>query len=147
MENIVLRRAEESDMNEIMEFQVQVFTGEQDIPEDIVLAAGKECLWWVAADEDTIAGILASWVEDGQRHMGRFAVRPAYRGRHIGTALTRYALDDLFAQGEDCFYVEARDATVRIISAFGAKAVGEPFEFYKGTVTPMILCREDYISR
>ncbi len=38
--------------------------------------------------------------------------------------------DDVFAQGVDNIFLEARDATVHILTGFGAEIAGEPFAFY-----------------
>ena len=40
--------------------------------------------------------------------------------------------------------MEAREATVAIICRLGGRVVGKPVAFYKGTVTPVRLHRDDY---
>lgn len=50
-----------------------------------------------------------------------------------------------FAQGVDEIFLEARDATVHILRGFGAQIAGEPFTFYRGRVTPILLKRTDFV--
>ena len=38
-----------------------------------------------------------------------------------------------------------RDATVHILRGFGAQIAGEPFTFYRGRVTPILLKRTDFV--
>ena len=51
-----------------------------------------------------------------------------------------------FAQDVDNIFLEARDATVHILTGFGAEIAGEPFAFYCGNVTPMILTRTAFLQ-
>ena len=57
----------------------------------------------------------------------------------------RYAVEDLFANGVEKIYTESRPVSVRLLEKMGAKVSGETFPFYKGTCTPIDLCREDYL--
>ena len=67
-------------------------------------------------------------------------------GQHKGTFLLKRVLDDVFAQDVDNIFLEARDATVHILTGFGAEIAGEPFAFYCGNVTPMILTRTAFLQ-
>lgn len=49
-------------------------------------------------------------------------------------------------QGVDNIFLEARDATVHILTGFGAEIAGESFAFYCGNVTPMILTRTAFLQ-
>ncbi len=40
--------------------------------------------------------------------------------------------------------MEAREVTVAIICRLGGRVAGKPVPFYKGTVTPVRLHRDDY---
>ena len=91
-----------------------------------------------------IVGGVALYWEDDAWHMGRFAISPELRGRHVGTALLETALTDIFAQDIREVTMEARDTTVHILKKFGAETTGAPFSFYRGTVTPMRLTREAF---
>ena len=88
----------------------------------------------------------AIYREGGQWHMGRITVARRLRGQHKGTFLLKRVLDDVFAQDVDNIFLEARDATVHILTGFGAEIAGEPFAFYCGNVTPMILTRTAFLQ-
>ena len=79
-------------------------------------------------------------------HMGRITVARRLRGQHKGTFLLKRVLDDVFAQDVDNIFLEARDATVHILTGFGAEIAGESFAFYCGNVTPMILTRTAFLQ-
>ena len=145
MQEVTIRKANNADMIDIMKLQVNVFTGEQKIPENMIEVTGESSVqWWCAAIESSVVGAVAAWRENNQIHWGRFAVNRNCRGKQIGTSLARHSLEALFSQGAEEVYMEARDATVAIICGMGGKIIGKPVSFYEGTVTPMIISREDY---
>ncbi len=145
MGNLVFRRAREEELEIILDLQVQVFTGEQGIPASMIEEFPKDdAQWRCALLDNKIVGAIASWKEEGKTHIGRFVVEPGHRGKHIGTKLIRHTFEDLFSKGENEFYMEAREITVKILVPMGAEIVGKPTEFYEGTVTPMILKKENY---
>ncbi len=146
MENLVLRKAVPADMESIKSLQLDTFFGEQCIPKKDVVAPfdRSDVQWWCAVSQDQLLGAVAAWPESGQYHWGRFAVSPKSRGRHIGTGLAKFSLEDLFSQGVSEIHMEARETTVKIICNLGGKVVGPAVEFYKGTVTPVVVKREDY---
>lgn len=142
---IVVRRAEEKDMEEIMELQIATFTGEQEIPADLIwLPQESRPQWWGAFCGEKLMGAVASWKEDGFQLAGRFAVVPGSRGLGLGKKLAEKAFDDLFAQGVEEIYMEARDVSVHIVQAMGGEIIGPAFDFYRGTVTPMKIRREKW---
>lgn len=145
MDNLILRKAYIKDMEEILQLQIDVFEGEQRIPSELIpLPEEKSPLWWCALIGNTIVGAVAAWKEENQIHWGRFATRQNYRGLHIGTKLARYSLEDLFSQQIEEIYMDARDATVKIICNMGGEIIGKPIEFYDGTVTPIILIEKEF---
>lgn len=145
---ITVRRAEAGDLKAIMALQIATFNGEQAIPEGVIrLRDGQQPQWWAAFCGGRLMGAVASWKEEGVQHAGRFAVTPESRGLGIGKLLARKAFDDLFAQGIEEIYMEARDVSVHIVEAMGGEVTGEPFDFYVGTVTPMKIRRESYVRK
>jgi ribosomal protein S18 acetylase RimI-like enzyme len=147
MEGIIVGRAEGPDMESILGLQIRTFEGEQEIPaDDIPLPARKEPQWWCAKLGAEVVGAAAAWREQGQIHWGRFAVRPEYRGQHIGSMLARYSLEDLFSQGIEEVYMEAREATVQIVCRMGGRVIGAPSPFYVGTVTPVTIKKADFMA-
>ena len=140
-----IRAARASEMAEIMSLVCDTFE-EQGIPKELnVIPEERSPIWWCAEENGSIIGTIASYMEDGKTHLGRFTVKPEYRGSGIGTKLLRFAIEDLFARGVEKIYTESRPVTVRILEQMGAKVSGETFPFFKGVCTPIDLRREDYL--
>ncbi|MFR1723695.1 GNAT family N-acetyltransferase [Emergencia timonensis] len=147
MKEVILRKAAVLDMDSIMKLQISIFEGEQKIPAEIILIAEEmHPQWWCALLQETVVGAVAAWEEKGTIHWGRFVMDPDYRGLHIGTRLAKFSLDDLFSQGIEEIHLEAREATVKIICSMGGKIMGQTTNFYEGTVTPLVLYKQDYAS-
>ena len=147
MSDIILRDATSADMDKILKLQIAVFAGEQRIPaEGVPLSPALNPHWWCAELDGKIAAAVAAWQEDGLTHWGRFAVQPHLRGQHIGTALARRSVEDLFSEGVDAIYLTARESTVHIFCNMGGVITGEPEPFFEGTVTPVILRKENYVN-
>ena len=147
MENMVFRRAYREEMPRIMAMQADVFSGEQGIPsEDVDAFMAKDPVCWCAESDGKLYAAAAAWKENNEIHWGRFVVFPAARGQHIGTRLARFSFAELFQEGVDQIYMDARDATVKIVCGMGGKIVGEPYKFYEGNVTPVILTRDDFLN-
>lgn len=130
MENIVFRKATEKDMPQIIDLQTKIFNGEQKIPSGDIsefLARKPQC--WCAAVGALVIGAVAAWEEDNVMHWGRFVINADYRGHHIGTKIARMSFDDLFAQGIDEIYMDARDITAKMVCQIGER-------------TRRILCRK-----
>ncbi len=145
MDNLILRKAGLRDMEDVMQLQIDVFEGEQRIPSKLIpLPEDKSPRWWCALIGTTLVGAVAAWNENSQIHWGRFATRQNYRGLHIGTKLAQYSLEDLFSQQTEEIYMDARDATVKIICNMGGKIAGEPIVFYDGTITPIVLYEKEF---
>lgn len=145
MDNIVFRQANEKDIPQMIDLQMKIFNGEQEIPSDAIsgfLAKKPQC--WCAVLKDSVIGAVAAWQENNVVHWGRFVTDPDYRGHHIGTQIAQMSFNDLFAQGIDEIHMEARDITAKIVCKMGGQIVGEPQPFYVGTVTPIILRRSNY---
>lgn len=132
-------------MPRIIAMQADVFSGEQGIPsEDVDAFMAKEPVCWCAESDGKLYAAAAAWKENNEIHWGRFVVFPAARGQHIGTRLARFSFEELFHEGVDKIYMDARDTTVKIVCGMGGKIVGEPYKFYEGNVTPVILTRDDF---
>ena len=139
-----IRRARECEMDEIMSLVCDAFE-EQGIPRELdYIPAEHAPVWWCAENSGSIIGAIASYTEDGKTHLGRFVVRPEYRGSGIGTRLLRFAIEVVFAHGVEKIYTESRPVTVKILQKMGAKVSGETFPFYKGVCTPIDICKADY---
>lgn len=143
----VVRRASDADMDAVMQLNAQIFEGEQNIPQEMnYIPAEKQPQWWCMEQDGELVGTAAIYCEGAQWHMGRITVAPKLRGQHKGTFLLKSVLTEVFAQDVDNIFLEARDATVHILTGFGAEIVGEPFAFYRGNVTPILLTRTAFLQ-
>lgn len=143
----IVRRAADADMEKILAFAAQIFADEQDIPKELNrIPADKQPQWWCMEQDGELVGTAAIYREGEQWHMGRITIAPMLRGQHKGTFLLKRVLDDVFAQDVDNIFLEARDATVHILTGFGAEIVGAPFAFYRGNVTPILLTRTAFLQ-
>ena len=113
MDDLILRRATLKDMDSILKLQVRVFEGEQGIPASLVPISEENApKWWCAYMAENLVGAVAAWDFNTQMHLGRYAIRPDYRGQHIGTRLAQFAIEDMFSQAINLLYIEATDITV-----------------------------------
>lgn len=143
----MVRRASDADMDAVLAFAAQIFADEQDIPKELnFIPADKQPQWWCMEQDGKLVGTAAIYREGGQWHMGRITVARRLRGQHKGTFLLKCVLEDVFTQDVDNIFLEARDATVHILTGFGAEIAGEPFAFYCGNVTPMIPTRTAFLQ-
>ena len=142
----VIRRAQPEDMELILALTGQIFEEEQQIPREMnSIPAEKQPQWWCMEQDGEIVGTAALYREGEQWHMGRITIAPQLRGQHKGTYLLRAVLTQIFGQGVDNIFLEARDATVHILCGMGAEIVGEPVPFYRGNVTPIVLTRTAFL--
>jgi len=145
LENIVFRKATEKDLPQIINLQTRIFNGEQKIPSgDISEFLDRKPQCWCAVLNNIVIGAVAAWKENNAVHWGRFVTDPDYRGNRIGTQIAQMSFDDLFAQGVEEIYMEARAVTAEIVCNMGGQIIGEPEPFYVGTITPVILRKSNY---
>lgn len=137
------RRAEEEERIAAVQLESDIFHNEQGIPVDTDFLK-RNPVFWVAEENGVMIGTVASWQIHGETHWGRFAVKPAYRGKGVGFALARFCFEDLFSQGTEVIYMEARDATVKIFTSMGGAITGEPVMFFGRSETPLTIKREDF---
>ncbi len=143
----VVRCASDTDMDAVMQLNAQIFEGEQNIPQEMnFIPAEKQPQWWCMEQDGELVGTAAIYREGEQWHMGRITIASKLRGQHKGTFLLKSVLTEVFAQDVDNLFLEARDATVHILNGFGAEIVGEPFAFYRGNVTPILLTRTAFLQ-
>lgn len=145
METIIYRGAREDDLPQILDLQTRIFNGEQKIPAgEVGEFLAKKPMLWCALKDGIVVGAAAAWKEGEVLHWGRFVTERSHRGKHIGTKIAQLSFDELFSRGYDEVHMEAREATVRMVLKMGGRIAGEPAPFYEGTVTPVVLRREDY---
>jgi len=145
MDELIIRRATQGEIPQIIAMQREVFCEEQDIPAELIETfLSDRPICWVAEQDGRIAGSISSWEERDGTHLGRFVVLPHLRGRRIGTRMLHHAVRELFGGGVEIIYAAVRDSAARILRAIGGRDIGEAVPFYRGTVTPMVLEKKAY---
>ncbi|RII35830.1 GNAT family N-acetyltransferase [Clostridium chromiireducens] len=144
---IKIERVSLNYMEDAIKLAIGVFTKEQNIPANLVpLEKNLEPIWWCARVGEDIVGVTAGWIENNEWHWGRYAVDKRLRGIGIGKKLAVFSLNDIFNNGAEEIYSEARDITVKLLKNFGCEIIGEPVNFYGDSVTPTIIKKSDFIQ-
>lgn len=144
---IKLEKVPANYQEEAISLATEVFTSEQQIPENVIpLKEGVEQMWWCARVGEDIIGVAAAWAEHKQWHWGRFAVDSRLRGLGIGKKLAIFSLHELFQLDVEKVFIEARDVTVKMLEQLGCRIEGTPTDFYGEPVTPITIQKSDFIS-
>ncbi|WP_432664161.1 GNAT family N-acetyltransferase [Wukongibacter baidiensis] len=129
-----------------MNLVLETFNGDQNIPKELI-PISKELtpMWWCIRIGEDVVGVVACWIENSDYHLGRIAVDKEFRKMGIGKKLILNSIKEIFANGGNEIYLDARDVTVKIIQRIGGKIIGDSVEFYGDSVTPMILKKSDFL--
>jgi predicted GNAT family N-acyltransferase len=104
-----------------------VFIDEQGVPENLEWDADDAtALHFLAVDGKGQAIGCARLLPDG--HIGRMAVRPAWRGRGVGRALLAAALGAAQACGYSRLWLSAQTHAMGFYARAGFAVVGEEYE-------------------
>jgi len=141
------RIANKEELPVINEIITQIFHFEQNIPIEIIpVEESLSPIWWIIELDSNIIGCICLYTEECKYHLGRFAILPEYRDNHYGRQLIEYALEDIFRNDIREITIEARDTAVHILQTLGAEITGEPFPFYDGNCTPVIIKKSNFIK-
>lgn len=144
---ISIERISENYLKDAIKLAIEVFTNEQNIPQELVpLDEALKQIWWGARVGEDIVGVVAAWKENDKWHWGRFAVDKKLRGMGIGEKIAVFSLKEIFNTYTDEIYSEARDVTVKMLMKFGCKITGEAENFYGEPVTPITLGKGDFME-
>jgi predicted GNAT family N-acyltransferase len=135
----------ESHQEQAINLMVKVFTLEQNVPAGYLPVLIHPRKSWGILDQNELIALSIAWKEDDLWHWGRYAVDPLWRGKGLGKQLAYQSLKDLFDTGVEEIHIDARDITLKLLSRFGAKVVGDTYDFY-GPVTPMRLNVQDFLA-
>lgn len=88
----------------------------------------------LACDDDTPAGFALTRTIMDEAELLLLAVAPAHRGRGVGGALLRAAIEDCRAAGAERLHLEVRggNPAVRLYEAAGFARIGERRGYYRG---------------
>lgn len=142
---IKIERLPENYKEYAIRLATEVFTYEQNIPEQLIpIKEELKPIWWCARVGEDVIGVVASWTENNHCHWGRFAVDKRLRGLGIGKRIAIISLSEIFTLNIEKVFIEARDITVKLLGEFGCKILGESIDFYGEPVTPIVITKSDF---
>jgi predicted GNAT family N-acyltransferase len=144
---IIIEKVSSNHMNKVIKLAIEVFTGEQNIPQELVPIKDElSPTWWCARIGEDVVGVTASWKEENKWHWGRYAVDKRLRGIGIGKKIALFSLKEVFDFGTNEVFIEARDITLKMLEKFGCEIIGNAEEFYGEPVTPITIRKYDFES-
>lgn len=142
---IIIEKVSSDYIHKAIKLAIEVFTYEQNIPENLVpIKEEFHPIWWCARVGEDIIAIAASWKEDNEWHWGRYAVDKRLRGRGIGKKIAMFSLKEIFDFGTDEIFIEARNITLEMLKKVGCEVTGKSINFYGEPVTPIIIKKSDF---
>ncbi len=104
-------------------------------------------IYLVRLPECRVAGFCAFWLLFDEMHINNVAIRPAYRGRGLGTALMHHVLETTHRLGARRATLEVRASNVharRLYDRLGFRQAGLRRNYYSHPVEDaLILWRDD----
>ena len=137
MSELIVRRAEERDVDRIAELEIQCFTTpwtREAVYQDVV--ENKRALYIVAEVEGIVVGYAGIWSIIDEGHITNVAVAPEFRKLHIGSAIISVLLDVTQKAGVERHTLEVRrgnEAAIRLYEKYGFKVQGERKGYYEDT--------------
>lgn len=144
---IEIRKVTGNEMQKAVQSACDVFFDEQEVPKEMtVIEAEFSPVWWGAFSNEELIGTVAAYKENGRQHMGRLTVLKSARGNGLATKLVETALTELFCNGETEVFLDAREATKRIILRFGGEVIGKEYPFFKSVCVPVKITKEQFFA-
>lgn len=109
MAELIIRRAEEKDLEAIEQLEIQCFTDPwsyESLRFDIL--ENKRALYLVAELEGTVCGYMGLWDIVAEGHITNVAVSPEHRRKHIGSAMLDVMIDVCKEAGIEQMTLEVR---------------------------------------
>jgi predicted GNAT family N-acyltransferase len=124
--------AGESDRQAAMQIRMEVFVDEQQVPPhlepDEYDASALHLLTVVPETGEAVATARIVDKGNGLAKIGRVAVRKAWRGKHIGDSLMRFALETATASGFTTAALDAQTYVIPFYERLGFVAEGPVFD-------------------
>lgn len=145
---IEIRKANGKEKEKAVQAACDVFFDEQNIPKEMtVIKEELSPIWWGAFSGEELVGTVAAYKENNKQHMGRLTVTQSARGNGLATKLVKTALTELFNEGANEVFLDAREATKRIILHLGGEVIGEEYPFFKSTCVPVKITKEAFLTQ
>ncbi len=123
-----IRIATEQEQQQVFALRMEVFVKEQRVPPEIELDQEDAHALHLMAEENGLTVGCARILHHGKEaHIGRLAVKQTYRGKGIGAALCRFAIDHCRALGCQSIWLNSQRHAVGFYEKLGFSPVGETF--------------------
>ncbi len=123
-----VRPAAPSDMEAVYAIRLEVFVQEQNVPlEEEYDDADATARHYIAEEAGVPVGCARLLTDGDGALIGRVAVRRTWRGRGVGAALCRRAMEDCRALGCTRIRINAQVRAIGFYEKLGFRAEGEVF--------------------
>lgn len=129
----VVRWMDESDLTAVMAIERAAFSSPWTLATFTGLLGRESTRLWVAEAEGRVVGYAVVWVVADQAELGDLAVRDEFRGRGIGTALLRTAIEEMRRLEVRDLFLEVRisnEGAQRLYERHGFEVVGRRRDYY-----------------
>ncbi len=124
-----IRIATQEDRQEVFALRFEVFVNEQNVPPQIELDAEDTHALHIIAEESGVAiGCARVIFSERDAHIGRLAVKKAYRGTGVGSKICRFITDYCLGQGYTHIWLNSQLHAVGFYEKLGFREQGEIFE-------------------
>lgn len=118
-EQVTFRKMTLHDVNEVYEIEKESFTlawTKEAFEQEMV--KNDFAYYVVAETEEGIIGYCGMWLVIDEAHITNIAISPSQRGKKLGEALMKAAIDSAKAQGAQLMTLEARVSNVVAINLY-----------------------------
>ncbi len=126
---MIIRKATAADFPAILALRFEVFVDEQHVPPEEERDEHDATAHHYLAEEadGSVIGCARVIAHDDEAHIGRLAVKKAFRGRGIGAGICRRIMEDCCARGSRLIWLNAQLYAVGFYEKLGFRAVGGIF--------------------
>ncbi len=124
-----IRIADQTELPAVFSLRVEVFVREQNVPPEIELdAEDAHALHFIAEENGEAVGCARVILSPNEgAHIGRVAVKRAWRGRGVGTSLCRFIIDYCRREGHCRIWLNSQLHAARFYQRLGFCPMGEHF--------------------
>ncbi len=120
--------ATKEEMPAVFALRFEVFVDEQNVPREIELdEEDAHAVHLLAKDGEPVVGCARIIFGDRDAHIGRLAVKRNWRGRGIGAAVCRYAMDVCRERGYSHIWLHAQLHAAGFYEKLGFHPIGDTF--------------------
>ena len=118
----------EKELKRVFSIRLRVFVREQGVPEEIELDKDDQrATHFLATVRGRAVGTARLVIKDGRAKIGRMAVLKSYRGKGVGKALLKRAIESARKSKAKVIYLHAQVPVIGFYEKMGFHSVGRLF--------------------